>query len=202
LLGVGSQFLIIQIAMLVIFTTDKILITQLIGPTSVTAYDVVFKLFGIITFLHGLICFPLWSAYADAYHRNDMAWIKNMLNKQLKIFIVFWFAVAALIFLTKPIIAIWIGPNIEFADSLALMMGIYVLIAAWLNIFTMFVNGIGAIKPQLYTMIFGMVMNIPLSFYFVRYMDMGVSGIVIGTIFSLLLAAIIVPIQSFRILRM
>jgi len=45
-------------------------------------------------------------------------------------------------------------------------------------------------------------MNIPLSFYFVRYMDMGVSGIVIGTIFSLLLAAIIVPIQSFRILRM
>jgi len=201
LLGVGSQFLIIQIAMLVIFTTDKILITQLIGPASVTAYDVVFKLFGIITFLHGLICFPLWSAYADAFHRNDMAWIKNMLNKQLKIFVVFWFAVAALIFLTKPIVALWIGPNIEFADSLVLVMGIYVLIAAWLNIFTMFVNGIGAIKPQLYTLIFGMVMNIPLSFYFVRYMDLGVSGIVIGTIFSLLLAAIIVPIQSFRILR-
>ena len=201
LLGVGSQFLIIQIAMLVIFTTDKILITQLIGPAAVTAYDVVFKLFGLITFLHGLICFPLWSAYADAYHRNDMAWIKNMLNKQLKIFIVFWFAVTALIFMTKPIVTIWIGPNIEFAALLAPMMGIYVLIAAWLNIFTMFVNGIGAIKPQLYTLIFGMTMNIPLSFYFVRYMNMGVSGIVLGTIFSLLFAAIVLPIQVYRILR-
>jgi len=201
LLGAGSQFLIIQIGMLVIFTTDKLLITQLIGPASVTAYDVVFKLFGVLTFAHGLICFPLWSAYADAYHRGDMTWIRRMLKKQLWFFVALWFFVGAMVFLAKPIIALWIGTDIKVADSVVLMMGIFVLITAWNNIYAMFVNGIGAIKPQLYAIFFGMIVNIPLSIFFVRHMDMGVSGIVLGTIFSLLLGAIVLPIQVYRILR-
>jgi len=201
LLGVGSQFLIIQIAMLVIFTTDKLLITQLIGPASVTAYDVVFKLFGVLTFAHGLICFPLWSAYADAYHRGDMTWIRRMFKKQLWFFVALWFFVGAMALFAKPIIAVWIGAEIKVADSVVLMMGIFVLMTAWNNMYAMFVNGIGAIKPQLYAMLFGMVINIPLSIFFVRNMDMGVSGIVMGTIFSLLLAAIVLPIQVYRILR-
>jgi len=201
LLGVGSQFLMIQLAMLVIFSTDKLLITQLIGPTFVTAYDVVFKLFGVLTFAHSLICFPLWSAYADAYHRGDMTWIRRMLKKQLWFFVAMWFFVGIVVALTKPIIALWIGPNIDVADSLSLAMGVFVLISAWNNVYAMFVNGIGAIKPVLYAMLFGMVINIPLSIFFVRYMDMGVSGIVFGTISSLLLAAIVLPIQVYRILR-
>jgi len=201
LLGVGSQFLIIQIAMLVIFTTDKLLITQLIGPASVTAYDVVFKLFGVITFAHGLISFPLWSAYADAYHRSDMIWIRRMLKKQLAYFFILWFFVGAMILFAKPIIAVWIGTDLIISDALVLMMGISVLMVAWLNVYTMFVNGIGAIKPQLYAMFVGMIINIPLSVFFVRYMDMGVSGIVLGTILSLVLTALVLPIQVYRIVH-
>jgi O-antigen/teichoic acid export membrane protein len=201
LLGMGSQFLMIQIAMLVIFTTDKLLITQLIGPAYVTTYDVVFKLFGILTFLHNLICFPLWSAYADAYHRGDMTWIKRMFKKQMWFFVALWFFAGAMVLLARPIIALWIGPDIIVTDSLVLLMGISVLIIAWLNIYTMFVNGIGAIRPQLYVMLVGMVINIPLSVFFARYMGMGVSGIVMGTIFSLLPGAIVLPIQVYRILR-
>ena len=70
--SLGFQFFIIQIAVIVIFTTDKILITQLFGPEYVASYDVVFKLFSIITIAHGILMAPLWSAYSDAYHRNDI----------------------------------------------------------------------------------------------------------------------------------
>ncbi len=201
LLGTGSQFLIIQLAMLVIFTTDKLLITQLIGPAAVTPYDVVFKLFGVLSFVHELACFPLWSAYADAYHREDINWIKSMLKKQLKFFVIWSFTVATLILFAKPIITFWIGSEIKISDSLLLTMGISILISAWINIYAMFVNAIGAIKPQIFSFVFGMIINIPLSIYFVHYADMGISGIVVGTILSLLLVAMILPIQVYRILR-
>ena len=81
LLSVGVQFFVIQLAVLVIFTTDKMLITQLFGPQFVTQYEVVFKLFSLISLVHTLISAPLWSAYTEAYQRRDMAWIKNMLKQ-------------------------------------------------------------------------------------------------------------------------
>lgn len=201
LLGVGSQFFIIQIAGLVIFATDKLLITQLIGPAFVTGYDVVFKLFGVISFVHSLFTLPLWSAYADAYHRGDMIWIRRMLKKQLKLFVILWLAVGAMVVFAKPIINIWIGSDIEIGDSLIQVMGIFVLISAWNAMLAMLVNGIGAIKPQIYTATVGMIINIPLSIFFVRYMNMGTSGIVMGTIISQLLGATVLPIQVYRVLH-
>ncbi len=201
LLGTGSQFFMIQMAMLVIFTTDKLLITQLIGPAAVTPYDVVFKLFGVLSFAHGLVCYPLWSAYADAYHRGDMGWIRQMLKKQLWFFAVLCLATIAMVIFAKPMIAIWVGDKINVQQSLSVMMGIFILVAAWNNIFAMFVNGIGAVKPQLYILLFGMLINIPLSIYFVSYGGMGVSGIVLGTIMSLALGVVILPVQVLSILR-
>ena len=49
-----------------------------------------------------------------------------------------------------------------------------------------FLNGIGKIKLQLWLYVFGAVINIPLSIYFVKYMNLGSSGVILGTIFSML----------------
>lgn len=201
LLSVGLQFFTIQLAVLVIFTTDKMLITQLFGPQYVTQYDVVFKLFSVITIAHGLITAPLWSAYTDAYHRADFPWIKHVLRKQLVIFIGTVLAAIILGLLAKPIIAIWIGDEIQVFYSLIVTIGIFVLISTWNNIFAMFVNGIGDIKIQLYTAVVAMFLNIPLSIFLVKYLEFGLSGIVMATIFSLLFAAIALPIQVRHILR-
>lgn len=201
LLSIGLKFFIIQIAVLVIFTTDKILITQLFGPQYVAQYEVVFKLFGVITFAHALISAPLWSAYTDAYHRGDMVWIKRMLRKQLIIFCGIVMAVIVLGFLMQPIIAIWIGPEIVVSVPLIITIGMFVLVSTWNNIYAMFVNGIGDIKVQLYTAVIAMFLNIPLSIFFVKYFLLGLSGIVLATIVSLSLAAIALPIQVNHILR-
>ena len=49
LLSLGVKFFVIQLAVIVIFMTDKIIITQLLGPENVTPYEVVFKLFSVFT---------------------------------------------------------------------------------------------------------------------------------------------------------
>lgn len=201
LLSVGMQFFTIQLAVLIIFTTDKMLITQLFGPQYVTQYDVVFKLFSIITIIHSIISIPLWSSYTDAYHRGDIAWIKSILKKQIMIFVLIVFAVIFLIFIAKPVIAIWIGEGIEVSMPLVLSMGAFVLVCTWNNIFANIVNGIGAIKQQLITSIIAMIINIPLSIILVKNFNFGINGIVISTCISLFLFSIIGPIQVYFVLN-
>ena len=49
ILGLGLNFFIIQIAAVILFSTDNIIITQLFGPKEVTPYNIAYKYFSIIT---------------------------------------------------------------------------------------------------------------------------------------------------------
>ena len=65
----------------------------------------------------------------------------------------------------------------------------------------MFVNGVGKIKLQLYTALIAMIINIPLAIYFVKWLDLGLSGVVLANVVSLSLSAIALPIQVNQIIR-
>lgn len=201
LLSLGLQFFVIQIAVLVIFTTDKILITQFFGPEFVTPYDVIFKLFSVITLVYGLITAPLWSSYTDAYHRSDFIWIKSILRKQLLIFSFIVLAVILLILIAKPIIAIWVGADLVVSMPLIISMGLFILISTWNNIYAFFLNGIGKIRLQLYSAILAMLLNIPIAIYFTQYLGFGVNGVVLATCASLTLFAVLGPLEVYSTLR-
>lgn len=201
LLSLGLQFFFIQIAVLIIFTTDKILITQLFGPQYVTQYDVVFKLFSVITIIHSLITMPLWSSYTDAYHRRDFVWIRGILQKQFMIFGAIVLAAILMAVMAKPIIALWIGDDLEVSTPLIISMVAFIIISTWSNIFSIFVNGIGKINLQLFTSVIAMLLNIPLSIYFTKHLGFGINGIVLATCISLSLFAVLGPFQVYSILK-
>lgn len=200
LLSLGGQFFVIQLAALVIFTTDKILITQLFGPQYVAQYDVVFKLFSVITLLHGLITAPLWSAYTDAYHKSDFIWIGVTIRKQLLIFVCVVVAAIVLCFVAGPIVRIWIGPGVETPLLLILSVSIFMVVSVWNNIFAYFLNGVGEIRLQLYTAVAAMLINIPVAIVLVNNFGFGVDGVVWATCLSLSIFAIVGPIQVTSIL--
>ncbi len=199
--SLGFKFFIIQIAVIVIFTTDKILITQLFGPEYVASYDVVFKLFSVITILHGILMAPLWSAYSDAYHRGDIEWIKKAIKNQLKIYLLIIIAAILLIFLTKAIITLWIGKEIMIDNMLIIAMALFILVSTWNNIFAYFINATDNLNVQINTSIIAMIINIPLSIIFVKFFEMDVYGIVFATCISLSFFAIFGSIQTFNILK-
>ena len=199
--SLGVKFFIIQMAVLVIFATDNMIITQVLGPEYVTPYNVVWKLFSIVIMGHTILVTPLWSAYTEAYAKGDIKWIRNTLKKLNILMIPIIISVLVLIIFARDIINVWVGPNIRFSYYLVIFMGIYTVIATWNNIYAYFVNGIGRIKLQMYSAIIGGLINIPLSIYFASYLDMGISGVILGTIVSLSLFAIIGPMQSYYILN-
>lgn len=197
LLTLGLQFFTIQFAVLIIFTTDKMLITQLFGPQYVTQYEVVFKLFSIFTFAHGLISAPLWSTYTDAYHRGDLPWIKSMLHGQLIIFLATSGVVAATALAAKPLIEMWLGSDIDVSNNLILAMSLLVIVSAWNNVFGVILGGLGKIRlGSIYTIATAIV-NLPISYYFSKILEFGIAGVVLGSIVSILISSVLSPIQVY-----
>lgn len=201
IVSLGFQFFIIQIAVVVIFTTDKILITQLFGPEYVTSYDVVFKLFSIITIAYSMISVPLWGAYSDAHHRKDFAWIKRTIKNQLKIYILVVLVTIVLLFLIKPISLLWVGESVKIDMSLVLAMALFILVSVWNNVFAIFINATNQLSIQIYTSVIAIFINIPISIFLVKYYEMGTYGIVLGTVMSLSLFTIFGSMQTFKILK-
>lgn len=195
--SLGFKFFIIQIAVIVIFTTDKILITQLFGPQYVASYDVVFKLFSVITIAHGILMAPLWSAYSDAYSRNDTQWIKKTIKNQLKIYFLIILGTILLVFLAKPIIGLWIGKEFVVDNMLIVAMALFILVSTWNNIFGYVLGGLGYVRLGAYYTSITAILNIPISYYLSIVLDFGISGIIYGTIFSILISSIISPIQVY-----
>ncbi|URZ03537.1 lipopolysaccharide biosynthesis protein [Clostridium felsineum] len=201
ILGIGIKFFFIQIAWVVIFTTDNIIISQVLGPAAVTPYNVVQKLFNAVIMVHTIIITPLWSAYTQAYVRGDMQWIRKTLRKLNILMIPIIACVMLIVIFSKYIFNIWLGSGIKFPRYLIIFMAIYSIVYIWSNIYYYFFNGINKLNLQLVTYIIAGFINIPLSIIFSKNLGLGSSGVVLGTVISLSIFALLGPIQTYRIIN-
>ena len=108
LMGLSMNFFFIQLCMIVIFATDNVIISKLLGPSEVTTYDIVYKLFQLTITLIIIAQDPFWPLYTDAYQKKDFIWIKKTLVRLNKLFFPFVLAIGLLIILSKSLIRIWI----------------------------------------------------------------------------------------------
>jgi len=202
LISLGIKFFIIQIAALIIFTTDNLIITQILGPSEVTSYNVVHKVFSIVLFIHTIIITPLWSGFTEAYTKSDFEWIKDRFRKLSIYTVLLAFLIVAIIFSFRYILLFWLKDLSFYRLPLIITMGVYTFIMIWNNNFAYFLNGISEIKLQLYTAIIGASVNIPLSIFFAKNISLGIVGVALGSIVSLSLFAIVGPLQTLHILKL
>lgn len=201
ILGLGVNFFIIQIALIIILTTDNIIITYLIGPEATASYSIVNKVYQPFIIISTFIFSPLWTLYTNAYFNRDFVWIKNTFVKLNQLFMVLVFALILLYFSFDWIIELWIPEPLFYSKALLIGLSLFVLVKIYSDIYLTFLNGIGVIKLQMWLFIFGAIINIPLSVIFVRYFDFGVTGVILATCISLLTLAIAMPIQAYKILK-
>jgi O-antigen/teichoic acid export membrane protein len=201
LLGLGLHFFIIQIACLILYATDNMIITQLFGPLEVTPYNIAYKYFGIIIMIFGIITMPFWSAYTEAYAHNDVKWIKSVTNKLVCIFFVLIILTIVMLLSSKIFYLFWIGDRVKIPVMLSIFMGIYAILITWSSIFSFFVNGVGKIRLQLYLAIIGAVANIPLSIFFAKNLGLGSSGVILATCVCISIGCIFLPIQYLKIIN-
>jgi O-antigen/teichoic acid export membrane protein len=199
LMSLGIKFFLVQIASLIVYQTDNIVITQLFGPEKVTPYNIAYKYFGIVPMVFSIIMAPLWSAFTESYIKGDLAWIKTTISKIIKV----WFLMVCLggimLLFANKVYVLWVGPKISIDFLLSASIIVYFITNAWCGIFSQFLNGIGKLKLQTYSGLIGAMLNIPLSVFLGRLI--GISGVVLATCIIGLISAIWSPIQYYKIIN-
>lgn len=201
LTSLGVKFFIMQIAVVVVFSTDNLIITQLFGPAEVTPYNIALKYFSIVQIGFSIIISPFWSAFTEAFVKDDLSWINRKIRQLIRIWFVIILIVAIMVLCSNYFYTIWVGKDVTIPFSLSLLMALFVVISIWNSIFAIFINGTGKIKMQMYYGIIAMVINVPLSIFYAKTLNMGVSGIILGTSSSLIFGFILGPVQYMKIIK-
>ncbi|HEX9250885.1 MAG TPA: MATE family efflux transporter [Ignavibacteriaceae bacterium] len=200
LVKLGMQFFVIQISSLIVFTTGNIIITQLYGPQSVVTYNVAFKYFYMVPLVFNVALAPFWSAFTEAYVKQEFDWIKNSIRKLVYIWGILSVIAIVMVIASDFVYKIWVGPQVQVPFTLSVASGVFVIIANWNNIFGYFINGVGKVRLQLFYSIIIAFLNIPLSIFLAKNIGLGVTGVMVSTNICLIFASVWSPIQYHKLI--
>ncbi|MHB9149539.1 MAG: oligosaccharide flippase family protein [Thermoleophilia bacterium] len=149
LLRVGVSFFVLQLAVALAFTSDNLVVAQVLGAEAVSQYAVPMRLFALLGAALGMALGPLWPAYTEAVVRGDADWVRRTFRRSLLFSALVVAVPAAMLVVGGPwVLTVWVGPSIQPTFWLLLGLGIWAMIAAVGSCTAMLLNGIGAISFQ------------------------------------------------------
>lgn len=201
LLSLGYKFFIIQIAVVVIFYTDNIIITQLFGASEVTTYNVAFRYFNAASTIFAIAITPYWSAFTEAYTKGDTTWMEQSYLYLKKLWVGITLVIILMIVMADIMYKFWIADRVHVPLDLSIFMGLSVIITCWNNVTVSVINGTGKIKMQFYFAIIAALINVPLAIFFSKYFHLGSTGVIIATCVSLLIGSFLGAVQARKIIN-
>ncbi len=149
LAGSGLVFLLIQIFAMISFSSDNLVVAQVLGASMVTSLAVTQKLFSI-TMITQYFIGPLWPAFVEAMARKDFAWARRTLNRALILSLSVSLVIALpLVVFGKQIIAWWVGPALVPSTLLLVGIGLGVLLSTYISTMSVFLANQYTLVKQL-----------------------------------------------------
>ena len=198
--GLGIMFFITQVATLVLFTTDNLIVSNLFGPEQVTVYTTANKVFTVLSSLFAALVVPLWSKTTVDFARGDIAEIRRTLDKMHMLFAIAVAGVIAMVLVFKPLVRLWLGRDLGFDDLLITLMGVYAVVYMWNTIYSQVINGLTLVNFMVAVACVQAVLNIPLSVFLATSCGLGVNGVLLGTIATMLISSLTYPVYSKKVL--
>jgi O-antigen/teichoic acid export membrane protein len=191
LMSLGGMFFAIQIAALVLFQTDNLIIAHYLGAAAVTPYSVTWRLFNYTMIFQVLASPSYWPAYAEAFARGDRAWVRRSFRMNFRFTVASAFALALpLVFFGRWIIRHWAGNAAVPSSDLLFWMGIWSIINSAMLSQSCLLASSGRIKSQTIYSIAAAVTNLVLSIVLVQ--KIGLTGVIVGTV-GAYVTCIVVP---------
>jgi O-antigen/teichoic acid export membrane protein len=196
LFNLGMKFFIIQLAAIIQYQTANIIIARNFGTADVTAYNVVYKYFGIPYMIFNIFLVPFWSASTEAYQKNDIKWIKNGVRRYNQLSILMLFGTLLMLIFSALFYRLWLGEGkVTIAFSLSLWGFIYFNVMMFGGKYVQFLNGISALRIQFITSIISPILYLGVVLLFIKFLHVGVYSIFIGAILASFNGYILAPIQ-------
>ena len=192
----GIMFFALQCAFALSYTSDNIVIAQILGAAAVAVYAVPQKLFSFVSSAVGIATIPLWPAYGEAIARGDVAWVRRVFLGSLWLVLAITVPVCALLVLAGPwILKVAVGKSFHAPMPLLIVLAIWGVVNAVSTVVGVFLNGAGILRQQMVVAAVVSVLNLALSIYLTR--RFGVIGVCLGSIITQL--GITLPIYSIEI---
>lgn len=197
----GLEFFLIQIAGLVVFNSDNLVITHFLGPAEVSRYSVAWRLVGYAAIVQTLITPALWPAFSEAFDRGDLDWVRKTFQRTLAITMAVSFIFAVIFSITgRWLIRVWATKAAVPTETLMVLMCVWILISTFMNNTATVLVSRGRTKIQAWCSVLAAAVNLALSIWLVQII--GPEGVILGTILSYLLV-LIVPqtIEAWKVLH-
>lgn len=193
----GGQFFAIQLAGLVVFNSDNIVISHFLSPAEVTPYNVTWKLANYATMFQIVASSAVWPAYSEAWARGDIGWIRKTYRRIRWMTIgTLALACAVLIPYGKVIIRIWAGAVAVPSSSLLLLMCIWMALYAITSNQSCLMGATTRVGKQAFWGTLGAAANLALTLWWVR--TMGTVGVILGTVVSYVVFILLVQMWEVR----
>ena len=163
IITLGGLYFLIQIFLLVINSTNRVIISNNYGASVVTEYEPYLKIFSALTMVGSAISMPLWTLTVRADVRHDYMWIKK--TKKMAIYIIILFTIGAALVATflQLIFNLWLGESTIKVDYLkAGLFALWSVVTVASYFASAFSNGLQILKPQLIIYGVGSIIKIPL----------------------------------------
>lgn len=184
----GALFFVLQITVAVAYTSDSIVIAQLLGAAAVAQYAVPEKLFGLVALAIAMVLAPLWPAYGEAIARGDHAWVRRTLKRSLLLAIGLVGITSAGLLLAGPmLINVWVGGVISVPFSMLVALAVWKVVEAGGNAVAMYLNGAHVIGLQVAVAVSVAASALYLKFLFITMF--GIAGAVWATVVAYLVFA-------------
>lgn len=196
--GSGGEFFLLQIAGLVVFNSDNLVVAHYLGPVEVASYSVAWKLAGYAAIAQTLLMPALWPAFSEAFARGDVGWVRQTFRRTMWLTMGIATSFSVLfVFAGRWLIGVWAGRAAVPNQSLMLLMCGWVLISTFMGNTSTVLVAKGQIRLQAWCSMGAAGLNLVLSIYWVQ--RIGTAGVILGTIVSYL--AVLVPIQTWACFR-
>ncbi len=186
----GLGFLILQIAGLVVYNSDNLIITHYLGASEVTPYSVTWRLAGYAAVLQAAVFPSLWPAYSEAYARRDYTWVRKTFWRAVKV-VMGSVAAAVLVLMIcgQSLIRWYVGPAAVPGTLLLYAICGWSLLNAAMDLESCLLAAVNRVRLQGVLGLIAAGLNIALSIFLVK--RIGSLGVVLGTILSYLLTVVV-----------
>ena len=199
LLNLGVKFFIIQVSLLVIFQFVNIILSRNCGQLAVTQYNLSYRYFNMLHMGEVIILTPFWSAFTDAYTKQDFVWMKSINKKLNRYFLLFIPALVLMVIFAPLFFKIWLHDSVDVPFTLHIGMSVYILSTLFASLQMYLLNGIGKVKVQLFVYVFFAIVSVPLMNYLSK--EISIYGILAVLTFVYVVQGVIGRIQINRLLN-
>ena len=151
--------------------------------------------------LFSIFLAPFWSASTEAYHKNDIQWIRNGMRKYNLLNILLAGMGCLMLIFSGTVYRLWLGEgkvNIDFV--LSCWGFIFFNVSMYGAKYVSFLNGISALRIQFWASVISPFLYVLVAMFLIRVYHMGVYALFVAIVLANFNAFILAPLQYYKVI--